>query len=338
MSTTYTGSPTTPEAPASAPDSITPPILTLPADGDALNAASIAQLAKCLANEVAFERLIRATGGDASGRPIKEWLNELLNVRAFIDHNGFPAGKYIGWNEYWDACELATKNTISNGNWGGRWAYSLDGSVSGVVGAVDYTTPTFDCPTSAAELVTPATGTAAAAHVEAKRFPIYLNADTDAVFEWDFTPALITPGSVEVSMGLAALRQLATTTTWSAGAHGGAALVLRTGDTHWQCYSCNVASGTPVYTDTGLAANATTRFRARIEVKGANAASGAAAHVMFWLMGSLKADITLDISNGLSGQALLPFFRVNATATTQTLLIGPNSLRSAGHWPGNIVF
>ncbi len=55
MSTNYTGNPIAVEAPAAAPTGGVYPIVVIPADGDALNAASVAQAYKCLADYMAYQ-------------------------------------------------------------------------------------------------------------------------------------------------------------------------------------------------------------------------------------------------------------------------------------------
>jgi hypothetical protein len=65
MATDYTGNPTATQAPASAPGPGVAPIVRIPADGDASNAASITQEIKALADYVAW--LTKYSGGGVYG-------------------------------------------------------------------------------------------------------------------------------------------------------------------------------------------------------------------------------------------------------------------------------
>ena len=130
MSTNYTGNPTATQAPSPIPGAQAFPIAVLPADGDADNAASVAQAFKVLADNIAFLTLPRSAGGQV---PIMPYKNALLQTRFFVDAFGFPNGQIQQFCEMWDDVNLTLKTVAANGPWSGRWNYSIFDANSGPI-------------------------------------------------------------------------------------------------------------------------------------------------------------------------------------------------------------
>ena len=132
MSTTYTGNNSATQAPSDPPVDGTAPKATLPADGDALIAASVAQPLKRSAD---FETFEQAPFANASqwGQVVRPYKSAAGVIGSYMDHMGIINGRYFDWVEYWQAVSGV------NPSWGpgttsvGRWTWNTNsGSAGGV--------------------------------------------------------------------------------------------------------------------------------------------------------------------------------------------------------------
>src|SRR6187551_1467142 len=104
MSTTRAGDPTATQAPSAPPTPGAVPTQTLPADGDPLTAASVAQAFKVSADFIAWLMSPRAqaaagTGASNWAEAIRLYKNARQQTRFAVDHLGFPGGKFVQWQE-----------------------------------------------------------------------------------------------------------------------------------------------------------------------------------------------------------------------------------------------
>lgn len=100
MSTTYTGVSTAVQVPDTAPEPSKGPTLQLPVDGEALNASSIYQAFKVLADHVHFAVKKRAKASQWGGH-IERWRTANGHTRFGVDQLGFPSGHVMCVDEIW---------------------------------------------------------------------------------------------------------------------------------------------------------------------------------------------------------------------------------------------
>ena len=95
-----------------------------PSDGDADNAASVAQAFKVLADFIAW---LVAPFANIANQAQRIWAVQCarLLARGGFDHRGFPAGNLLRWSEDWNDIGAVTKTTGSGG-WFGRWRWSTN--------------------------------------------------------------------------------------------------------------------------------------------------------------------------------------------------------------------
>jgi hypothetical protein len=100
LSTDYDGLATATQAPSVPPTPGVVPTVSIPADGEALNVASITQAFKTLADFEAWLMSPRAKVS-AWADPIFRYRSALLHTRSYIDHLGFISGRVVQWDEDW---------------------------------------------------------------------------------------------------------------------------------------------------------------------------------------------------------------------------------------------
>lgn len=112
MSTTYTGNPAATQAPSDPPAAGNAPKGTLPADGDALTAASVAQMAKVALDYAAFEK--KPFGNTSAwAQVVKRFQNARLQDRFAVNHMAHPEFRGIEWTERWRGDEDTTAGSFS---------------------------------------------------------------------------------------------------------------------------------------------------------------------------------------------------------------------------------
>jgi hypothetical protein len=114
MSTNYTGNKTATQSPSPTPNPAITPIVTLPADGDPLNAASVAQALKALADLADWLTKPQAKSTDYAAAIVR-FRNALGQTRGLFDHLGLPGGRVIQWDECWDAnASISVSGTMAS--------------------------------------------------------------------------------------------------------------------------------------------------------------------------------------------------------------------------------
>jgi hypothetical protein len=310
MSTNYTGSATATQAPAATPDPDNAPIDVLPADGDPLNAASVAQAFKVLADYI---HAIKNPRSKSTSWPqaLRRYRNARLQTMFAVDHLGLPSGRIVQWEEDWSNVLLINKGNSDtvNGAWANRWNFGLSGTGTNAGVAVSNPDPTI-WPTSRYATLSVDTSVTDST-VEAQRGECITDANRAVTMQWEENcPDPGDLGDAEIAMGISLDDQnYDDAGAWSALTSPGVAFVKRTGDTNWQCYT-KAVGGSAAYATTGVAANTTARRRFRIEILGANVADDSTARVNFFV-DDTHVPVTLAVGNGVAR----PFFRLSRTAT-----------------------
>jgi len=331
-------------------------------DGTGDNAASVNQQFKASANWNAWAaapRAIAAAGAVLSNwaKPVLFFRNALLQRRFGIDHQGFPGGQIIGWDENWDdnSAQVADLTISSSGLLGGRWTYRV---INGPGGGGLYLGPsgashaggTVPYPSSNIYMLVPTVGGPVVSVTSVQRAipPVALETAgaTGISMHWDqgtTITGLNNSSGGQVSMGLATLGVTGTNSNVFGVSGGlnpiGAAFVggQQVGSTNpnnWRAYLNN--NGTPQLFDTGVDSNTpNVRRRFRIDIYGAAVSDDAIARVLFWIDGNLVKSAAIDLTNGGTGIELSPFLRLWGEGNTVGSNFGPVRFR-ANLWPGDV--
>jgi len=338
MATTYTPDPTATQAPASAPDPDDFPLESLPVDGDALNSASVLQAFKVIGDYIAWLKSPRAVGSSYT-QSIRSYRNARLQRRFLIDHEGFTIGPISGWRECWDNVGMASVSANGNGDWAGRWSYSITNGGRVSVGAgldvfgsnqIAQRLPWAGVSRTAGAL------SGGSTLVQTKVPAAAFDGDATIAMKWDFTEAnhSIT-GTTEIAMGLCGVDQLGRTSSFVALNAIGAALILRAGDTTWRRYTKARGVAASVVDTTIAYAGFGTLTRMRIDVLGANNADTSTGTVVFFI-GGTAISVTVDLTGiTIDPTQLRPFFSVFDTNANVDLAIGPVDF-AINRYPGDV--
>lgn len=294
MSTTYPPDPTATQAPAGPPAGGNLQ-LTLPSDGDADSAASVAQAFKVLADYAAF---IRAPFANPSAwaQKILAFSDAKLNKRWSVDHWGKPKHQLIDWTEAFTPAS-AFSTTTGGTTAAGRWSIVSTGTVTGSASFYPdqlHTAPPaingMRSPHASRQFYLEIDGANAINREELRLADDYVTSvfadDTLVSIEWDLS--LVTLSDVLWVVG---------TTNYSepvSNIQNGCFFIRPAGaGQNWKCraVSGGVASAD---VDTGILAD-TTNHVLGIELVGANMADDSAAHAFFYVDGVLKANITTNL-------------------------------------------
>jgi hypothetical protein len=313
MSTSYTGTPTSTHAPAPAPDAGLPPILTLPADGDADNASSVAQAFEVLADYLAFEKAPFANGGTYP-QEIKSFLDAGSRKRFQIDHFGLPRGAYYDWKENWTPGN--SFNIPGNGTTAvGRWSV-----VAAAVSTTNSKVLSFDpgstfgnppypayiagvsVPDGYRSLVIEVDGAATTNRTEVRlgddSATVNFLAGSLISLEWD--SATYASTFINWVLGFTTKTELVNSIS------DGVFFFLAAGSANWHCRS--VHGGTTTDNDSGVAYNFGTSHHFRIILVGSAVDDGATSRALFFIDGTEVANITANLPIASPGLAMLPVF------------------------------
>lgn len=317
MSTTYPGSPTATQAPSVPPTPGVVPSVVIPADGDALNAASITQALKALAD---FEAWLLSPRAKASDWAVPEqlWRSAALHKRFGIDHLGYPMGKLQLWQENWaftlsitGAGSLVTSATTESG-----WTFF--GQKAGAGGGdVATKIPTTTWP--ATRFLQIETGDTGGDKAYATRTPPCLfHADVALAMEWDAKLAVLQ--AYGTGMGFD------TATTFISHGHGPIARFRTVNDDSGGNWLCETDDGTTTdLVDSGVPIS-TAKTRFRIEYHGANVDDAATERVLFFINGALVANMTAKMPSVPASPLASPIFIHTNSGTGGTggiLQMGP---------------
>lgn len=358
----YTGNPSSSQSPSPVPAADGAPVLQDVVDGSPCNAASVTQQFKALADNEAFSlgpRALAAAGTGLSNwaKPVLAFRNALTHRRFAIDHQGFPAGQIIAWDENWDdaSSPVADLTISSSGLLGSRWTYRVingpggGGLYLGISGA-SHAGSAVPYPSSNVYMLVPTVGGPVVSVTAVQRAipPIALETagGTAISMHWDQMTGITglnNSSGGQVAMGIGTLGVTGTNSNVFGVTGGlnpvGAAFVggQQVGSSNpnnWRAYLNN--NGTPQLFDTGIDSNTpNVRRRFRIDVIGAAVSDDAIARVMFWIDGALVKSAAIDLTNGGTGIELSPFLRLWGEGGTVGSNFGPVRFR-ANLWPGDV--
>jgi hypothetical protein len=294
VSTTYNPDPTATQAPAGPPTSDTLE-LTLPADGDALNAASVAQAYKVLADYVAFARAPFANPS-AWTQKLLTFRDAKLNQRWCVDHFGKPQHQLIEWTESFTPAS-AFQTSVPGPTAAGRWMITNVGTSSGSASFYPdqlHTAPPaingMRSPHASRQFYQVIDGGASANKCELRLgdndYVTSVFADDTLIsIEWDVS--LVTLSDVLWVIG---------TTNYSEPVNNiqNGCFFIRPAGAGQNWHARAIVGGSQTDVDTGILAD-TTNHVLRIELVGASAADDSAAHAFFYIDGVQKANITSNL-------------------------------------------
>jgi len=325
----------------------------LPADGDADNAASVAQAFKVLADFISWLTDKFAISGSWAQR-IERWRNAKLQTRFLVDHPGFPAGKILQWNEGWDDVAMLTaKSAVGNGAWAGRWFYSISGDAAGGVIQGNGATagaPTFgggpvspsNIRTSNIYLATDPHGTALSIQEVETAQQVIIDDDTCFTLQWDATILPSSAGSPvdDNFMGIVVGTLLGSTGDFASNLLPGVGFLLGAGQTTYHTYELQTGAGGPTVIDTGIARSGD-RDRFRIEYYGPNVSDTSTAVAKLYInevaVTGLLPVFTLTGAAPLGPATVTVAFRHADAASLTWMNVQETDFR-ANIWPGDVAF
>lgn len=283
MPTNYTGNASATQAPAPTPGPGAVPVVTIPADGDADNAASIAQALKYAADYLAyiFTGILKVffptpptTSTDAAQAYVKDANG---NVRGLVDHLGYFGGGHVSYlDEVWDYTFSASSTATPLAN-NPRWAVVI--ASPGTIASSNPTT-TYDSPFVT---IAPLTG---ANQVLETAMPLVYYPTTSLSFMAEADVGTNLSGSFYFGL-------LSNGVTLFGGNPSARFRATGIGN-NWQCETCNGTTTTTV--DSGVAASPTSDpsgARLRIELHGSGSPYGSKAR--FFINGAKVAEITATL-------------------------------------------
>jgi len=313
MATTYTADPTATQAPSDPPVDGTPPKATLPADGDPLIAASVAQMAKVA---VDFEAYFQAPFANAS-----QWTQNLIAYENALgqpisgyDHFGLSRTSTYGWTENWDHSLQYVYGAGPGNRQVGRWHQALGGTT----GAIDNPPPgagfVAGNPFVQQRAIRFATGIVANDSVS-------MNLDPDSaglIFTDDTLASVDFPvfadgfANITYAFGFAGAGNSPDT--------GNGAYFYK--DNTFPQWQCRTAVGSVTHTSSsGITATANTVYRCRVILVGANRDDAGTARALFLINEAVVSNITVDLPVNVN---VVPAFSVtpNAGAAAQEFAFG----------------
>ena len=300
MSSNYTGDETATQSPSPPPGPDVAPIVVLPSDGDADNAASVAQAFKVLADFIAW---LVAPFANIANQAQRIWAVQCarLLARGGFDHRGFPAGNLLRWSEDWNDIGAVTKTTGSGG-WFGRWRWSTN-AIAGL-STVDVGVPTGSADVTPWLKLSGGSGPGCAVVEMYRGQQATSGGGIDYVLEF-----LLRFDTINGDLSLrrdfdGTLVGLAPTSPFESINPKGIGLYFPQGGTNLLFYS-NL-SGTPASPiDTGVAAVINTTYRVRLEMQSPATSDNTASRFLCYINGAVVADVA---PGSLPNIALTPAF------------------------------
>jgi hypothetical protein len=313
MATPYTGDETATQAPSPPPGPDVAPIVVLPDDGDADNAASVAQAFKVLADFIAWLMAPLAVVA-AWAQTIFWWSDARGNKRFVIDHFGFPAGALDARTEMWQPAAgfaVSGAGPTTNGSW--TWTSNASGSGSVVNAPGIVVGANFSSLSPCLQINVDGTGSGKTGSWGEAATSIFVD---ESIVELEFDAEAYTVSGIQWDMGFAA--------NGAPGSISKGVYFSRPvgAGVNWQCIT--VDGGSPTTVDSGILATGGTHHQFRIIVVGASISDDSTARALFYIDGALVANITstLPVNNG---SLMGPSFGGQTSGSpggTQTLLVG----------------
>lgn len=309
MATTYTADPLSGLAPSAVPDPDTVPVITLPADGDAANAASVAQALKQPSNEIAW---LKAPFAKASAwvQRIRRYRNARGQYRAETDHEGFFNGNVVSYDEIWDRTAAGTFGADL------PWT-STPGSGSVLPGAPNLSAPgggKFAYVTMAPAMSV--LGVPAASYLRRTNGSLVPHADMVSSLSYPLNLTNVGTNHMLVVHGLIGHTGTPDSVAW------GARFRKDSADTNWQCEVDGVGA-----VDSGVAPVANTYQRFKIVVLGSGTSDDSTARVLFFIddAASPVANVA-HLVTATNSDRMVPFFGTkgdNSGVGTPSANVGP---------------
>lgn len=360
----YTGDPTAAQAPGGVPQADSAPVVNVVVDGTADNSLSIMQQLRALADWGAWAAAPRAAAALGSllsnwAKPVLHYRNALGYRRFGIDHQGFPGGQIIQWDENWDSPSPVV-SANSTAPYDNRWGYGQVAN-SGIFTfgplAATRVGSGNPYPSSRVYMEVPTVGGPSFTINSLQRSlaPVVIESGgaTGITMHWDSACHILGvqdgTNAGQCAMGMATPNSVTGASTLTFGTTGGltpvgvafvggqgTGVASGTGqsNTTWKAYLNN--GTTRQLLDTGVdCSTAEVRRRFKIEVYGSAVADDATGRVLFWIDGNLVQNVAFDLTNGGNGVQLCPFFRQWGEGQSFGVNIGPVRFR-ANLWPGDV--
>lgn len=302
MPTDYDGDPTATQTPASAPGPSLGPTVRLPADGDPVNADSLAQALKVLADYATWMVSPTAASGNLT-EPIRRYSNARGQIMALIDHLGFPGGQLTSHEEDWIGITPVSHDASLDH---ARWLYAKQGT-GGVITRVNegeangIKLEPDDVEGNLARMFERAAiGAGDAGKVLMFETEMFLLSTDD-------TEAFV--GLLDESQGIAAVSSVT-----DAG-YPGVGFIKREGDTNWFALF-NAGAGGNTFFDTGFPDDGE-NHRMRIEIVGEDVADDSVSQVRYYIDGTLVYTHTDDFE-AMERRLRRTYSIVRTTADTST--------------------
>lgn len=261
--------------------------------------------------------------------PAAAWKNYVGQVRAAIDHFGFPNSDIIQWDDIWDDPALSLIN-VAGVHDGIRWEVTTDGSGSGG-GNVTSHVPQYTAGDNNNFRLLGIGSIPAGGHAEIQLMPSHVSGvftdDITVRSDWRFLLPPTARANCTFIMGFTSGFQP------SNGITEGTFFYLRPSDTTWQFQS--VSGGATSSVDTGVAAGSGLLHRASVILVGGNQADDASPRAIAIIddvnVATVTARLPYTAPGAGSGRPLSPIFAVNSAATASVidLLIGPVRYRQS---------
>ncbi len=319
MPTNHTGNATATQAPSPPPTPGAAPIGSLPVDGDPDNAASVAQAFKVCLDFIAWlfsPRAVVASWAEA----IMRYRDARLRSRFIVDHFGLPGGEYAAWREMFGLTTDWLRTTVGIttvvGTSGMSWDVAQDG-----LGTIGVNGPGILAGINFSDTHPVLTMTIANAGVETSEM-ILNNAcptacwSTNTLCSLDYNLQQHTVTDACWVHGLAGQGQHVNTIN-------DGAFFIRANSVGATWHARVIQGGTATDVDTGVAGTADATHHYRIVVVGSAIDDSSTSRVLFFIDGTLVANITSNIP--AVGAKMYPVWGgfTGGTAAPQTLLVGP---------------
>jgi hypothetical protein len=297
----------------------------IPADGEALNVASITQALKVLADFEAWMLSPRAQAGGGGldvkyQEAIQIWRSAALHKRFGIDHLGFPMGQIQRWEQDWESAALEQIGVGSTLVTQSGWQSTVV-KVGAGAGNVTILSPGSSIP-GCRHLRLDAGNSSNDRSLVTKLGQCLFHADVALAMEWSAT----IPSLQNYSYGMG----FNTESVYASAGHGPIAQFFANGPGgNWHCQTDDGTTLNDV--DSGVAIG-TARTRFRIEYHGANVDDASTERVLFFIDGVIKANITANMPSVPATPLASPLFIVfNTGGAAGSLDVSP--VRGANSLP-----
>lgn len=317
MPTDYVGDPTATQSPSAAPTPGVAPTMRMPADGDADNAASVAQDFKVAADFLAWLMLPRAKSSDWV-TAIMPFADARLRRRFIVDHFGLPRGEYLDWRERFEEGRTVWQTLAGNDTVIRSWELTQSGSGSNI----KLNNPSGNFTTSPYlefEIDNAAANTSEMKLADDANTMVW---GTDMLAELDYRLDPVDSGAATTWVhGVAGISEHINTI-----ANGAFFISAAGGNWHFR----TISGGVNTDTDTGIAGTAGTAHHFLILPVGSNISDDSTTRCLAFVDGVLKANHTAHIPTGAQVHPIWGGFTSGVGGTTRKLHLG------VPHWCQNI--